>query len=187
MPIQTSPLSSWRIFGRGKQVGVQYHPTTYKVLKYGRAIGYRDCCTLLKLRLFSFVLNRQAKASKRPDMFFSVCLKKNTARQGSCQGNLCNAQMPAHETMLCFPSAPSMPAGILTPNPSLRTQVGLQDGALKTMVWPSAQKRLPARKEGRKHLRWRIIPFEMWDSQEKIAERFLCSLRYQRDVADHWS
>lgn len=61
----------------------------------------------------------------------------------------------------CFasPSAPSVPAGILTPNPSLRTQVGLQDGALKTTVWPSAQKRLPARKEGRKHLRWRIIPF----------------------------
>ena len=75
------------------------------------------------------------------------------------QGNLCNVQMPAHEMMHCFPSATSVPVRILTPNPTLHTQVGLQDGALKTVVWPSAEKRLPACVEGRQHLRWRTIQF----------------------------
>lgn len=160
MPIQTSPqfLKDFREREAGRSIVSPNHVQSPEIWQSHRIPGLFHITEALSV-LFCPEQTSQSKQKTR-HVFLSM-LKKNTARQGSCQGNLCNAQMPAHETMLCFPSAPSMPAGILTPNPSLRTQVGLQDGALKTMVWPSAQKRLPARKEGRKHLRWRIIPFEM--------------------------
>jgi len=53
----------------------------------------------------------------------------------------------------------SVPVGVLTPNPSPHTQAGMQDSALKAMASPSTQNRLPAHKEGRQLLRWRIIWF----------------------------
>lgn len=123
--IQTSPPRSWRNFGRGKWVGgikSPKHAQSPEMIRQSHRIPGLFHVTEASSVLFCPEHAGQSKQKSRhvfaafPDMF-----AKTTECQGFCRGNLCNVQMPAHEMILRFPSAPSVAVGILTPNPSLHT------------------------------------------------------------------